>query len=313
MKIAILGAGATGCNVGGHLKLAGEQVYLLDPYKAHMDAITEKGLVWHEGDNSKTYDPIFFDYAGDDAKVVGPCDVVLIQTKNPFTKSAIEGHREIFGDHTTVITLQNGLGTTDILLEYFPAERIGYGILYSGGQVLEPGHIQMLHSPVNVLFRRLKGEKSPVYDQLLDAFERSDFHAEYDEEIDKIIWTKVGVNCFCNMTCGITRLTMQKLLRHPDGNAVVEAIVDEVVAVAKAKGVTILASDVLHARESALASPGENYPSGSQDVMHKRRTEVESLNGGISKLGRELGVPTPVNETVARLIRVIQDNYEHQF
>ena len=54
MKIAILGAGATGCNVGGHLKLAGEQVYLLDPYKAHMDAITEKGLVWHEGDNSKT-------------------------------------------------------------------------------------------------------------------------------------------------------------------------------------------------------------------------------------------------------------------
>lgn len=55
MKIAILGAGATGCNVGGHLKLAGEQVCLLDPYKAHMDAITEKGLVWHEGDNSKTY------------------------------------------------------------------------------------------------------------------------------------------------------------------------------------------------------------------------------------------------------------------
>lgn len=55
MKIAILGAGATGCNVGGHLKLAGEQVYLLDPYKAHMDAITEKGLVWHEGNNSKAY------------------------------------------------------------------------------------------------------------------------------------------------------------------------------------------------------------------------------------------------------------------
>ncbi len=312
MKIAILGAGATGCNVGGHLKLAGESVYLLDPFQAHMEAIAKSGLVWHEN-TGKIYDPIFFDYAGDNAKEVGPCDVVIIQTKNPFTKNAIEGHREIFDEHTTVITLQNGLGTTDTLLEYFPAERIGYGILYSGGQVLEPGHIQMLHSDHNIILRRLEGERTALYDQLLDAFNRSDFPSEYCEHIDQIIWTKVGVNCFCNMTCGLVRLTMQKLLRHPSGNALVEAIVDEIVAVAHAKGVEITAEGILETRKTALASPGENYPSGAQDVMHKRLTEVESLNGAVARIGKSVGVPTPVNETIAQLIRVIQDNYANQF
>ncbi len=313
MKIAILGAGATGCNVGGHLKLAGETVYLIDPFQAHMDAIRERGLVWHDGADGKIFDPIFFDGAGDNAKEVGPCDVVFVQTKNPFTKAAIEGHRELFDDHTTVITLQNGLGTTDTLLEYFPAERIGYGILYSGGQILEPGHIQMLHSDRNILFRRLQGEKTPLYDELLAAFEKSDFPSYYSDDIDQIIWTKVGVNCFCNMTCGLTRLTMQKLLRHANGNALVERIVDEVVAVAHAKGVEIRAEDILTARTMALNAHSESYPSGAQDVMHKKLTEVDSLNGAVARYGRELGVPTPVNETIADLIHVIQDTYADQF
>lgn len=313
MRIAILGAGATGCNIGGHLKWGGEQVFLLDPFQAHMDAIREHGLVFHDGPTGEILDPIFFDYAGNDAAEVGPCDIVIIQTKNPFTRVAIEGHREIFDEHTTVITLQNGLGTTDTLLEYFPAENIGYGILYSGGQILEPGHIQMLHSDHNIMFRRLRGERNEVYDQLLAALERGSFPSVYSDGIDQIIWTKVGVNCFCNMPCGLTHLTMQKLLRHPEGNALVERIVDEVVAVAAAKGVTITAEGVLQARTMALNSPSENYPSGAQDVMHKRLTEVDSLNGAVARIGKELGVPTPVNETIAQLMHVLQDTYADQF
>ena len=115
------------------------------------------------------------------------------------------------------------------------------------------------------------------------------------------------------MPCGLTRLTMQKLLRHPEGNALVERIVDEVVAVAAAKGVTITADAVLQARTMALQSPSENYPSGSQDVMHKRLTEVDSLNGAVARIGKELGVPTPVNETIAQLMHVLQDTYADQF
>ena len=313
MKVAILGAGATGCNVGGHLKLAGEEVHLLDPFKAHMDAITEKGLLWIDGDGVTKHEPIFFDSAGDDADAVGPCDVVIVQTKNPFTPAAIEGHQAIFGENTIVITLQNGLGTTDTLLKYFPAERIGYGILYSGGQILEPGKTLMLHSDCNILLRSLTGGMTPIYEQLIDSFNKSGFPSRYDEDIDKVIWTKVGVNSFVNMPSGIVRLTMQKLLRHPDGNALVERIVDEVVAVAAAKGVEITAADILHTREMALRAPVENYVSGAQDMMNKRKTEVESLNGAIARYGKELGVPTPVNETIAQLARVIQDNYENQF
>ncbi len=312
MKIAILGAGATGCNVGGHLKIAGEEVYLLDPFKAHMDAIREKGLVWHET-NGKIHEPIFFDGASDDAAAVGVCDVVIIQTKCQYSASAIEGHRELFDDHTMILTLQNGMGPVEILEKYFKPAQIGYGILYSGGQILEPGHTLMLHTDRNILFRHLEGGKTEVFEKLEDAFNRSDFPVEYCEEIDKIIWTKLGVNCMCNMPCGITRIGIRELYTHADGYELVGEIAKEVAAVANAKGVDITADQILENRDFVCKGTATAYPSGAQDMKNKKMTEVDYLNGAVSRIGKQLGVLTPVNTTIAQLAHILQDTYDIQF
>lgn len=312
MKIAILGAGATGCNVGGHLKIAGEQVYLIDPFQAHMDAIKNNGLVWHESDGT-IHEPIFFDGATDDAKSVGVCDVVIVQTKCPFTKSAIEGHRELFDEHTMVLTLQNGMGPTDILQEYFSKDSIAYGILYSGGQILKPGHTLMLHTECNILFRRMAGGKNEICESLEAAFNRSDFPVKYDEEIDKIIWTKLGVNCMCNMLCGITRLDIKALYDIDDGYELAGEIAQEVAAVANAKGIKIKAEDIMSNRDFVRQSPYTAYPSGAQDMMHKKQTEVDFMNGAVARIGSELGVHVPVNDTIAKLARILQVSYDKQF
>ena len=312
MKIAILGAGATGCNVGGHLKLAGEEVYLVDPFQAHMDAIREKGLVWHENDGT-IHEPIFFDGATNDAKEIGECDVVILQTKCPYSKSAIEGHMELFGENTTVITLQNGMGATEILQEYFPAERIGYGILYSGGAIIEPGHTIMYHTDRNILFRRMAGGKNDVFTHLENAFNQSDFPVEYCEEIDKIIWTKLGVNCMCNMPCGIARLDIKALYTHEDGYDLTAEIAKEVAAVANALGIPVDVAEIMANRDTVRAGQYTGYPSGTQDIMNKKQTEVDFLNGAVARIGKRVGVPTPVNATIAQLARILQGTYAQQF
>ncbi len=312
MKIAILGAGATGCNVGGHLKLAGEEVYLLDPYQAHMEAIRNNGLVWLVLDGT-IHPPIFFDGAPDDAEAVGGCDVVILQTKCPYSRNAIEGHRAIFREDTTVITLQNGMGATEILEEYFPAENIGYGILYSGGAILEPGHTLMQHTDCNVLFRRLEGEKNEIFTHLEEAFNASGFPVQYCEGIDKIIWTKLGVNCMCNMPCGITRLDIKALYMDPYGSDLIEDIANEVAAVARAKGVDVSPEDILANRTFVQQGSYTAYPSGAQDIKNKKQTEVDFLNGAVARLGKKMGVPTPVNETIAKIAHILQNTYEAQF
>lgn len=313
MKVAILGAGATGCNIGGHLKLGGAEVWLVDIYKAHMEAIARDGLVWTEPDGT-VHPPIFFDGAVTDSTRVGSCDVVIILTKCQNTRETVKENPALFGENTTAITFQNGLGSTDILREFFPDERIGYGIMNCGGTVTAPGKTVMLRVPKdNVVFRRMAGGKNNVFAQLEETFLMGGFPCLYTEDADLHVWTKLGVNSMFNMLCGITRICLYDFITHTQGSALLDEIVAETVAVAHAADFMIDPADIYKMRDMALASKSEHYPSGAQDIRNKRSTEVEFLNGAISRKGKELGVPTPVNDTIARLARILETTYERQF
>ena len=163
--------------------------------------------------------------------------------------------------------------------------------------------------PCDVVLRRLAGEQTPLYARLLEDLAAAGYPGQYSEDLDRIIWVKAGINCFCNLPSGLTRMSLQRMLRHPHGNALAEDIVDEVVRVAKAAGVNITAEEILAARTSALQAPGENFPSAYQDMLRKRKTEVDYLNGAVARIGRELGIPAPVNETIADLTHMVQDTY----
>lgn len=313
MKIGILGAGATGCNVGGHLKKGGAEVWLIDTYKEHMEKIAKDGLIWVMDDGTES-DPIFFDGAVHDPADCGVCDLVILLTKCQFTREAVENAKPLFGPKTTVITLQNGVGSVEILQEFFQPDRLGYGIMNIGGAMVGPGKTVMYRAPDHcIVFKRAEGGINEPFRQLVDYFHAGGMPVDYTEAADDAVWTKLGVNCMYNMPCGVIRINSYDFVMDPDGNALLEDIVDEVVAVAVAAGYSVRREDVLKMREMTIKTANKIYPSGAQDMMHKRSTEVEFLNGAVARRGAQLGVPTPINATIARMARVVERNYDILF
>jgi len=313
MKIAILGAGAMGCNLGGHLKKGGAEVWFIDPYSEHMDAIADRGLIWISPEG-KEYDPIFVDGAVNGAEEVGVCDIVIILTKGQYTRSAIEGARTLFDENTYVLSFQNGIGNVDILKEYFSPDHIGYGVMNCGGTVTEPGKSIMLKSPQkNVVFKRMEGGKDEKFEYLEKTFINGGLPVLYSEEADKDVWIKLGVNSMFNMPGGLTRLTIYQLVTNEEGDALIQNIADEVVMVAAALGVIIDKKDIMRIRDKTIELKSSQYASGAVDIKNKRSTEVEFLNGAVSAIGKKVGVSTPVNDTIATLARILQSTYEIQF
>lgn len=313
MKIGILGAGAMGCNIGGHLKLGGAEVWLIDPFEEHMKKVSENGIIWVET-NGHVCDPIFVDGAVTTPAECGECDAVIILTKCQYLREALAGAELLFGPATTVITFQNGVGAADILAERFPAERIGYGVMYCGGQLIEPGRSVMSRSPDrNVIFKRMKGGRNEVFAAIEEYFNNADFPVEYTDDADIAVWTKLGVNCIANLPMGLMHLPSYYAYLNEDGNALVESIADEVVAVADAAGYRIKREEILRVRQMTIDTKYTTLTSGAADVKNKRSTEVDFLNGAVARIGRELGIPAPVNETIARMIRCVERTYEYQF
>ena len=132
-------------------------------------------------------------------------------------------------------------------------------------------------------------------------------------DIEQAIWEKLGLNACFNATCALTRLNAGAFAGHKSSNDLIDNILKEIIAVAAAKGLVLDYDGLSTALKKASEMGGDHYPSLAQDVMHKRPTEIESLNGGIVAEGLKHNVPTPVNATIASLISIIEDTYEQQF
>ena len=137
--------------------------------------------------------------------------------------------------------------------------------------------------------------------------------AEFATAIAEHVWGKAVINTCVNGTCGIFRINVKNLFKHTIGMQLVEEITREVVAVAAAKGIRLEYDALMSDMIASVALAGEHYPSMAQDIRHKRRTEIDSLNGAIVKYGRELGIPTPTNAYVARFVKIIEENYAVQY
>ena len=160
MKIGILGAGAMGCLVGAHLKIGGAAVHLIDVNKEHMAAIEENGLHMEieAGPDHGAYSrAVRFDSATCDSRSIGVCDAVIILVKCYSTHDAIVSNLSLFGEKTAVVTLQNGVGTQELLKEHFSDDNIGFGLMKASALQYAPGRIygrpRFPDSPKGIYYR----------------------------------------------------------------------------------------------------------------------------------------------------------------
>lgn len=313
-KIAILGAGAMGSLVGAFLVRGGADVILVDPYEAHMDTIRTTGLAMHINDET-IYQQMPTCYRTEQAE---PVDVVICLVKSLFTEKALSDAKALFKPTTLILTLQNGLGNADTISHLFSPDRILQGVMKITSQLNAPGeltsHILPNKTAIHIGTMNGNADAAETAQSLAAYWCKGGLQAEYHDNIENFIWGKAVNNIAINSVCAVARLNIGTFLSEPKGWFITEQCIREVIAVANAKGIVLDFDTVVNGiKENTIPKFGSHYPSTAQDVMNKKTTEIETLNGAIVKYGKQLGIPTPYNECVSAFIQVIQNHYSDMF
>lgn len=321
MKVAILGAGAMGCLVGAHLKKGGAEVYFVDPYAAHMEAVAEHGLDLTI-EQTGVQEFVRIDGATTNSAEVGVCDVVIILVKGTTTDAILSANQALINQNTVIMTFQNGIGNVEIIEKYVPAENIGYGVLKAGASLVAPGKVmgsvRQAGEKMHNLYMSPVAETPhmAVFQEIMDCLNAAGFTTIKADDVEALIWDKMYINCLVNIPGAVLHLCIEECIRDPNSSYVMQKAGRELCAVATAKGYPMDADKLWAATMAPLAKrPPEirHYASAAQDAQKKRKTEVDFLNGAVVREGAKLGIPTPFNEVIWRFGKAAEDNYENQF
>ena len=322
LKIGILGAGAMGSLVGAHLKKGGAEVHFIDIFDEHMKAVRENGLeMVLEPENESEI--VFADSAVTNGIDVGVCDVVIVLVKCVDIETAIEANQALFGEDTVVITLQNGVGAADILGKYFDGDHLGLGVLKSSANILGPGKIigrtRFPDSPNGIYFSPVN-QGTPyrqVYDELEKLWCDGGMPAECSDRTEEFIWDKLCNNVMFNGIAALLQTANEDNIGHEDGWLLMRELARETCEVAAAKGIHLDLSHYWKDRSGEVFDRSSvkafHYVSALFDSVQERKTEIDFLNGIVVREGKKYGIPTPYNETVWRLVRMMQDMYGYKF
>jgi len=303
MKITIIGSGAMGCLFGGLLTEAGETVQLLDVWPEHVNALNENGLsISREGEERVVRVQVFTDPAE-----IQEADLALIFVKHSQTREAAKTAAQLLGETGYILTLQNGMGNAEIIAETAGPERVICGTTAQGAMLLGPGRIQ--HSGVGkTMIGMWDQERQPMVDEVAEVFSEAKIATSGADDIKPVVWNKLFANVGINAITALTNIRNGRLLDIEPTRRLVEAVVTEAIAVARALQVTV-ADDALDNVFAIAEATATNRSSMGQDVDAHRPTEIDAINGYIVRRAEELGIEVPVNQSLTRLIKTLQTHY----
>lgn len=246
--------------------------------------------------------------AANDPADLPPVDVALLLVKSHQTERAAKWAARVLAPDGVAVTLQNGLNNLPRLAAAVGSHRATAGATYLGAMLLGPGDVRHTAKMSTHI-----GTRPAISDQisvLVDLLCQSGLTTETTEELDTLLWRKALANAAINPLTALWRIPNGKLLDTPDRRALLAAVVQEAVSVAVAAGIDLALKEPVAHVEGVCRGTAGNRSSMYQDIERGRRTEIDSINGVIVQLGDKLGVPTPVNETLCRLIRGLQASHE---
>lgn len=294
MKIAIMGTGGVGGYYGGLLAQRGHNVTFI-ARGAHLKVIQENGLQVKSIHGDFHVKPT---QATDHPSQVGPVDLVLFCTKTYSTDEAAQQIKPLVGSETTVLPLQNGIDAADSIGAILGMEHLIGGVTWISSAVEAPGVIKQVSQFRRVVVGELDGQITPRVRTIHNAFEETGVTAELSENILKILWTKFVFISTASSLGSLTRLTIGQYRSIPETRAMMTSLMREVEAVARAQGVELDEDVVQKSLDFIDNAAPQIKPSMQLDVEAGRRSELEAMIGVIGRKGQELGVPTPVADTV---------------
>lgn len=304
MRVCVVGCGAVGSLFGAQLaQLDDVEVWAYDLDRAHVDAINADGLRL-----TGAGDVVGRVRATADPSELPSCDFGIVATKAMHTDGAISTIAHAFADGA-VASVQNGVGNEETIARH--VSRVIRGTTFPAGKILAPG---VVHWDVKGDTTFGPFEPSPAtmeqIERLADACTRGGMPTHAVADARPAQWRKVIFNAATNPVGALTGLTHGRVCERPDLRALVSTLVDEGKAVAAAQGIVLDADPeemIDHAARPDVAY--DHKASMLQDVEARRATEIDFLNGGIGRFGRELGVPTPLNDAVTQLVKALEDSW----
>lgn len=302
MKISIIGAGAMGSLYGGKLSLAGNDVVLYDINKAHVDMINSKGLIIEESATGEKI--IAYPLASSNPQDVSGSDLMIIFVKSTATKAVAQQFVKYAKPDTIALTLQNGLGNEDILRDLFGAGRIAAGVTSQGATFVGPGKIKHAgNGPTHICMSDKDNNKIKT---IVNVFSDSGFEIHIEENIADLVWSKLVINVGINAVTALSGLENGKLLDYPDMKSLMADLVGEAVEVAEKKGIKLSYAEPLQIVYEVCKKTALNRSSMLQDFDRGSMTEIDFINYAIVKEGENLGIATPYNSAISKLIRSME-------
>ncbi len=298
MDIAVMGAGGVGGYFGGLLARAGHNVTFI-ARGAHLEAIRSNGLRVESGNDGTFMVP---GNATDDPTAVGHQELVLFAVKMYDNESAIHAIAPMVGPDTIVLTLQNGIDNGERLVEVYGAERVMIGSAYLEGRISEPGVVTQ-GGPGAASFGERTTGITERGERLYQVFRDANWRVDLLENMTGMLWKKFAYLSGSAGVCAASGCAYGELRTVPQTRDAIEAAIAEALAVGEASGAP-LEPDSLEWSMNALDNfPATGMASLAKDFAEGRPVELEGLTGTVIRMGRDLGVATPVNDALYAVLK----------
>jgi 2-dehydropantoate 2-reductase len=304
MRICIIGCGAVGSLFAAHLAKAGEaEVWAYDVWREHTEAIRKHGLrLSGAADFTATLN------ATSDATELPRCDYGIVATKAIHTETAIRQVAHIFDENSAVCSVQNGVGNEEIIAGH--VKYVIRGTTFPAGHSIAPGHIGFDISGDTWIgpFEPAHTPMSKV-EELAGLLTRSGMNTIALKDARGAQWTKLIFNASTNPVGALTLLHHGAATRFVPTGRLFEDLIAEGEAVARKLEIQ-LHNDPRKLVQQGADAPGKHRASMLQDVIAKRQTEVDFMNGAIVRWGEKVGVPTPLNKAMWELIKGLEHSWK---
>lgn len=299
MKIAIYGTGAMGAVYAGMFCEAGHEVWAIDPWVAHIEAIRDTGLKLEGASGNRRIEGL---RAVTDFSEVGAADLIVIATKAAGVGVAAQAIAPQMTPDTLVLTIQNGLGAAERIATFMQTDNVLLGVADGFGASLKgPGHAH--HNAMNLIrIGEIAGGQSDRTEALAALWRSAGFKAQAFDDIQQLIWEKFLCNVTFSAACTVFDMTVGELQAHPERWAIALGAMQEAYEIAKAKQINLTFEDPVAYVTAFGARMPDARPSMLLDHQAGRRSELDAINGQVPVLGRALGIPTPFNDTLVAVL-----------
>ena len=308
MKIAIAGAGAMGSRFGLMLHQSGNEILLIDGWAEHVQQIKEHGL--QANFNGKEVEAKLPIVLQSEVEKEDQVDLIILFTKAMQLEKMLQDIQSLIKKDTEVLCLLNGIGHEDIIEKFVPMENIYIGNTMWTAGLEGPGQVKLFGSG-SVELQNLGDGKEAAAKKLADKLSESGLNAHFSDNIHYSIYRKACVNGTMNGLCTILDVNMAELGKTSTAHKMVATIVNEFAKVAAVEKIELDVPEVIAHCESCFdpETIGLHYPSMYQDLIKNHRlTEIDYINGAISRKGKKYGVATPYCDFLTELVHAKEDS-----